>query len=111
MDDVRGDFLGPPHGTTPAAVMANKNKTEILQLESSEHIFQKGDGPYRGFGYSSLVSEYVVVDTYWKRRSRVWCCRSLLGTLQMSVALYVCTWNNMVQHGAEDPYWFRCGRK
>ena len=24
MDDVRGDFLGPPHGTTPAAVIANK---------------------------------------------------------------------------------------
>ena len=30
MDDVRGDFLGPPHGTTPAAVIANKNETEIL---------------------------------------------------------------------------------
>ena len=30
MDDVRGDFLGPPHGTTPAAVIANKNKTDIL---------------------------------------------------------------------------------
>ena len=30
MDDVRGHFLGPPHGTTPAAVIANKNKTEIL---------------------------------------------------------------------------------
>ena len=27
MDDVRGDFLGPPHGTAPAAVIANK--TEI----------------------------------------------------------------------------------
>ena len=27
MDDVRGDFLGPPHGTTPAAVIANKNKS------------------------------------------------------------------------------------
>ena len=26
MDDVRGDFLRPPHGTTPAAVIANKNK-------------------------------------------------------------------------------------
>ena len=26
MDDVRGDFLGPPHGTTPAAVIANKIK-------------------------------------------------------------------------------------
>ena len=25
MDDVRGDFLGPPHGTTPVAVIANKN--------------------------------------------------------------------------------------
>ena len=24
MDDVRGDFLGPPHGTPPAAVIANK---------------------------------------------------------------------------------------
>ena len=23
MDDVRGDFLGPPHGTTPAAVIEN----------------------------------------------------------------------------------------
>ena len=24
MDDVRGDFLRPPHGTTPAAEIANK---------------------------------------------------------------------------------------
>ena len=30
MDDVRGDFLGPPHGTTLAALIANKNDTEIL---------------------------------------------------------------------------------
>ena len=28
MYDVRGDFLGSPHGTLPAAVIANKNKTE-----------------------------------------------------------------------------------
>ena len=33
MDDVRGDFLGPPHGTTPAAVIANKkNKKKNLYL-------------------------------------------------------------------------------
>ena len=32
IDDVRGDFLGPPHGTTPAAVIANK--TEILKAVS-----------------------------------------------------------------------------
>ena len=25
MDDVRGDFLGPPHGTSPAAVIANNH--------------------------------------------------------------------------------------
>ena len=24
---------------------------------SSEHIYEKGDGPYRGFGYSSLFSD------------------------------------------------------
>ena len=30
MDDIHGDFLGPLHGTTPAAVKANKNKVEIL---------------------------------------------------------------------------------
>ena len=24
MDNVRGDFLGPPHGTTPGAVIVNK---------------------------------------------------------------------------------------
>ena len=28
MDDVRGDILGPPHGTTAAAVIVNKNKTD-----------------------------------------------------------------------------------
>ena len=31
MDNVRGDFIGPPHGTTPAAVIGNKNKTDPLR--------------------------------------------------------------------------------
>ena len=30
IDDVRGDVLGPPYGTTPAVVNVNKNKAEIL---------------------------------------------------------------------------------
>ena len=30
MDDVRGLFLGMPHGTTPAAVTTNKNNYEFL---------------------------------------------------------------------------------
>ena len=51
MDDIRGDFLGPPHGTTPAAVKANKNK--LRSFQSSERINERGDGPYRGFGYLS----------------------------------------------------------
>ena len=55
MDDVRGDFLGPPHGTIPAAVIANKIK--LRSFKSSEHINEKGDGPYHGFGYLSLFSD------------------------------------------------------
>ena len=32
MNDVRGVILGPTHGRTPAAAIANKNKTEIISL-------------------------------------------------------------------------------
>ena len=34
MDDVRGDFLGPPHATIPAAVIANK----ILRFDPLEAV-------------------------------------------------------------------------
>ena len=61
MDDVRGDFLGPPHGKTPAVVIANKIK--LRSFKSSEHIFENGDGPYRGFGCSSLVSDPLDLPT------------------------------------------------
>ena len=30
MDDVRRDILGSPHGTTQAAVVANKHETDPL---------------------------------------------------------------------------------
>ena len=36
MDDVRGDILGPPHGKTPAAVIANKN-IKVSSFESNEN--------------------------------------------------------------------------
>ena len=42
------------HGTTPAAVIANKIK--LRPFVSSEHINEKGNGPYRGFGYLNLFS-------------------------------------------------------
>ena len=65
MDDVRGDFLGPPHGTTPAAVIGYKNK--LRSFKSSEHINEKGDGPYHGFGYLNLFSDPIDLAT-WSQR-------------------------------------------
>ena len=45
MVDLRGDVLRPPHGTTPAAVKANKNH-KISSLKSNENIHEKGDGSH-----------------------------------------------------------------
>ena len=41
MDDVRGDFLGPPHGTTPAAVKYTYKP--VLNLNQHSILLQ-GDG-------------------------------------------------------------------
>ena len=38
MDAVWGDFSGPPHGTTPAALMVNKNKS-VLELNCCIRLF------------------------------------------------------------------------
>ena len=43
MDDVRGFFLGMPHGTTPAAETTNKN-TIMSSFKSSRDIQKKEDG-------------------------------------------------------------------
>ena len=48
MDDVRGNFLGPPHSITPLAVKANKNIIRVssfegnayTQIQSVGHIVQ-----------------------------------------------------------------------
>ena len=40
MKDVRGDLLGPPHGTTPAAVIANK-KNDSLEAVNSLKALRK----------------------------------------------------------------------
>ena len=39
-----GDVLRPPHGTTPAAVKANKIKEN--SFKSNENIHKKEDGSY-----------------------------------------------------------------
>ena len=51
MDDVRDRLLGLPHGTTPAAVITNKN-IKMSSFKSSENIQKKEDGPDRS------VSDY-----------------------------------------------------
>ena len=35
----------------------NEIKIQLRSFKSSEHINEKGDGPYRGFGYLSLFSD------------------------------------------------------
>ena len=46
MDDVRGRFLGLPHGTKSAAVTTNKN-INMSSCKSSENIQKKEGGPDR----------------------------------------------------------------
>ena len=46
MDDVRGRFLGLPHGTTPVTVTTNIN-IKMSSFKSSENIQKKENGPDR----------------------------------------------------------------
>ena len=39
---------------------------------SSEHINEKGDGPYRGFGYLSFFSDPKDLAT-WSKRASLYC--------------------------------------
>ena len=48
------------------------------------------------------VVHYRIVDLYWGRSSRIWCCRSLLG---------IFTGDGMVGYVAVDLYRGRCGRE
>ena len=59
-----GRLLGPPRGTTPAAVTILANKIKLRSFKSSEHINEKGDGPYHGFGYLSLFSDPINLATW-----------------------------------------------
>ena len=45
MVDVRGDVLRPPHGTTSAAMKANKI-IKMSSFKSNANIHKKEDGSY-----------------------------------------------------------------
>ena len=44
-------------------------KLKPRSLKSSEHINEKGDGPYRGFGYLSLFIDPTDLTTWSQRES------------------------------------------
>ena len=92
MGDARGGLLGPPHGTIPAAVKANKNKTETFK--SSEHINEKRDGSYRGFGYLNVHVSLFKNPT----DLTTWSQRELLYFLQLSTG-YSIQRLNIIQMG------------
>ena len=64
MDDVRGDFLEPPHGTTPAAVTANK----ILRFDPLEAVKKR------------VILSNFIVEHYLKLNNR---CHVVSKTLFM----------------------------
>ena len=51
---LRENFLWSPNGTIIAAVILNKN--------SSEHIKEKGDGPYLGFGNKCTYCDEIEIN-------------------------------------------------
>ena len=50
------------------------------------------------------------MDLYWGWNGRVWCCRSLLGTMLKRMTLYISTGDGVVGYGAVYLNWRRCGR-
>ena len=58
MDDVRGRFLGLPHGTTPAAVTTNKN-IKTSSFKSSENIQKKEGGLDRSVSDNQASSSWT----------------------------------------------------
>ena len=57
MDDVRGYFLWPPHGTTSTKVIINQNK-KFRFFKSKENLHNNEDGPdctVSNFKFSSVT--------------------------------------------------------
>ena len=44
------------------------------------------------------------IDLYWGRNGRVWCCRSLLGTMLKRITLCISTGDGVVGYGAVYRY-------
>ena len=51
------------------------------------------------------------IDLYWGRNGRIWCCRSLLGTMLQIMTLYISTGDGVLGYGAVYLFLRRCGRQ
>ena len=49
------------------------NTNKLRSFKNSEHINEKGDGPYRGFGYLSLFSDPIDL-AMWSQRELLYFC-------------------------------------
>ena len=68
MDDVRGRFLGLPHGTTPAAVTTNRN-IKMSSFKSSEIVQRKDGGPDRSVS-DNQSSSVTLIELAMKARKK-----------------------------------------
>ena len=48
-------------------------KIKVRSFKSSEHINEKGGGPYRGFGYLSVFSDPIYFATWSQRELLLFC--------------------------------------
>ena len=49
------------------------NSINLRSFKCNEHMFEKGDRPYRGFGYLSLVSDPLDLAT-WSKKELLYFC-------------------------------------
>ena len=67
-DRFVSDLVGTPEDRfSRVAAQIQEIKIKLTSFKSSEHINEKGDGPYRGFGYLSLFSDPIDLAT-WSQR-------------------------------------------
>ena len=52
-----------------------------------------------------VVVEKGAIDLYCGRNGRVWCCRSLLGTMLKRMTLYISTGDEVVEYWAVYLFW------
>ena len=72
IDECGETFYGRHTAKHPAAVIINNDK-KFRSFKSKENIHKKEVGPYRGFGYSSLISDTLNLAKGARRKKLLFC--------------------------------------